>query len=454
MTNVRDFGAVGDGRADDTEAIEHAVAEGAGSLVLPRGRYRLTRGVEVPLDARGPIAISGSGGTACLVMEAPGPALRFTGTHQKTAFTEDFDPRVWTTERMPRVEALAIEGAHDEADGLVFTGTMQATVSGVLIRRCRHGIRMQGRNRNLLVADSHLYHGRPGGIGLYLHEADLHQAIVVGCHISYWPHAGIKVERSEIRNLQITGCDIEYNHDPDAPDSADVWIDARGGRVREGTIASNTIQAKLSPGGSNVRIEGPDDEQSRGAGLWTITGNVLQSQAVNLRLTSCRGVVATGNSFASGYERSILARRCRLLNLAANTLDYNPDYEGDRVDGITLADCRGVNLNGLSLQSTRGAAPAGEGGALTIERSADVLVGGCQVLDAEDAAIRLVEVERVTITGCMIVDRPELEAPRPGIVQVGACRDVVIVGNSVSPMRGLVEQPRARAGSKETHLVT
>jgi hypothetical protein len=42
--NVRDFGAVGDGRADDTEAIARAAAAGAGPAVLylPAGYYRVT----------------------------------------------------------------------------------------------------------------------------------------------------------------------------------------------------------------------------------------------------------------------------------------------------------------------------------------------------------------------------------------------------------------------------
>ena len=35
MSNVRDFGAIGDGRADDTEAIQHAIDEGVGLVEFP-----------------------------------------------------------------------------------------------------------------------------------------------------------------------------------------------------------------------------------------------------------------------------------------------------------------------------------------------------------------------------------------------------------------------------------
>src|SRR2546430_1208553 len=44
MCNVRDFGAKGDGRKLDTEAINRAVAtcsaQGGGKVLLPPGRYR------------------------------------------------------------------------------------------------------------------------------------------------------------------------------------------------------------------------------------------------------------------------------------------------------------------------------------------------------------------------------------------------------------------------------
>ncbi|MBX6315979.1 MAG: right-handed parallel beta-helix repeat-containing protein [Isosphaeraceae bacterium] len=430
MIDVRDFGAAGDGSADDTDAIQHAVDEGGGALVLPRGTYRLTRPVEVPLDRRGPIALSGSGGTARLCMEGAGPALRLVGTHDKTADPEGFRPEVWERERMPTVADLEIVGHHDQADGIELRGTMQATIRGVLVRRCRFGLHLVGRNRNLLLADVHLYHGRPGGIGVYFDGVNLHQANIVGCHISYFPHAGIKVQRSEVRNLQITGCDIEYNYDPDRPDSADVWIDAREGTVREGTIASNTIQAKHSPGGANIRIEGPPLEAASGTGLWTIAGNILQSQAVNLLLRSCRGIAVTGNSFASGYERSIIIERCRHIVVGANTFDHNPDYGGGRIDGITIRGSAGISLANLILDDIRAGGPDG-GGAIEVYDSREVAIVGCQVLDPAHRGIDLIEVHHARVSDCTVLDRRDPPAMREAIRLSGSGRGNLVLGNLV-----------------------
>ena len=50
--SVRDFGAVGDGVADDTAAVAAAVASGAGEVRLPPGTYRLTAPVLVGAGIR------------------------------------------------------------------------------------------------------------------------------------------------------------------------------------------------------------------------------------------------------------------------------------------------------------------------------------------------------------------------------------------------------------------
>ena len=408
MANVRDYGAVGDGIADDTEAIRHAVAEGDGTLRFDRGTYRLRGTVEVVLGDRGPLAIVGDG-TARVVMEAAGPAFKIVGTHEGTAEPASQTPRVAAKERLPTVSGIEIHGAHADAVGVELSGTVQATLQGVLIRRCLIGVHLTKRNRNLLIDACHLYEGQGPAIGVYFDGVDLHQAIIVGCHISYHRHAGIKIARSEIRNLQITGNDIEYN-DADRegePDSADVWIDAREGRVREGTIASNTIQAKPSPGGANIRIEGPDRDDAAGAGLWTIVGNVLQDQERNLWLRACRGVNVVGNSFASAVRHSIDIDACRVVAVGPNTIDRNPDYQGDPPiyrNGVVVRRSSSVTLTGLILETVRAGRPD-RGAAISVLDSDAVTIGHCQIIDPTARGIEVADSRNVLIDACTVIDR-------------------------------------------------
>lgn len=269
MSNVRTFGAKGDGSADDTAALQHAVEKASdGILEFPRGDYRIRRTVEVRLNEHGRLGLIGHG-VGRVTMTGPGPAFRFMGTHTKNADPLSFAASVWEKERMPLLQGLEIVGAHAEADGIEFLRVMQPTLIGMLIREVRHGVRLRERNRNLLLDSCHVYNCR--GVGVFLDQVNLHQAIIHGCHISYCKGGGIKVVGGEIRNLHITGNDIEYNFDLAAKESADVWIEAGAGGVREGSIVSNTIQAKVSPGGANLRLVGPNDINK--ISMWTLSGD-------------------------------------------------------------------------------------------------------------------------------------------------------------------------------------
>ena len=95
MTDVKHFGAKGDGRTDDTAAIQHAISTGDGVLEFSRGDYRITKTLLVDLAKNGRIAIHGDGGIAKIIMDGPGPAFFLKGTHKKSADPLGFAPQVW-----------------------------------------------------------------------------------------------------------------------------------------------------------------------------------------------------------------------------------------------------------------------------------------------------------------------------------------------------------------------
>ena len=183
MSNVREFGAVGDGRADDTEAIQHAVSQGDGVLHFPPGTYRITQSIEIRLAKRGPLSIDGSGGTARVVMAGPGPAFRLVGTHGGTGDPGSRKGNVASHQRLPTIRNFEVEGAHAQADGFELIETMQSVFEGVLVTRCRHGIHLIKRNRNVLISHCHIYFNT--GVGVYLDGVNLHQINIASSHISY-----------------------------------------------------------------------------------------------------------------------------------------------------------------------------------------------------------------------------------------------------------------------------
>jgi pectate lyase-like protein len=436
---VRDFGAAGDGRTDDTEAVEHALEQGDGVLYFPPGEYLLTRTVAVKLADTGRFGMHGAAGVSKILMAGAGPAFHILGTHDKTADPTGFRPEIWSRERMPTVLNLEIEGRHRQASGFLVEGTMQPTFEGVLLRELYHGIHVRGRARNVLISHCHIYNNR--GIGVFFEKLNLHQAIIVGSHISYCRAGGIKIIGSEIRNLQITGNDIEYNFDLDAEASADIWIDssADGSSVREGTIVSNTIQAKYSPGGANVRMIGYNAEQNHKAGMFTISDNLIGSQEINVHLVACRGVVVSGNVIYSGHQRNLQVDGSRNIVVGPNSFDHNPDYgERELCTGVRLADSTDCAMTGVVLHDCQAGQhtvanvkPIERQGLLEIVRCRRINVSGCQVLDGQPYGIYLDDSSRVSLTGCQIFETRDEPKSRASIRWTGAGRGNFLSANTL-----------------------
>ncbi len=439
MSNVRDFGAIGDGRHDDSDAVQHAVDMGDGVVLFPPGDYLLTRTIEVDLRQRNRFGVSGSSGTARVIMAAAGPAFHLVGAHGGTAQPSDFSPEVWQRERMPTATNLEIEGAHAEADGFLLEGTMQSTFEGVLLRKLRHGIRVTRRARNVLISHCHIYHN--SGIGVFFDEVNLHQAIISASHISYCLAGGIKIVGSEIRNLQITGNDIEYNYDVAAVASADVWIDSSADRatVREATICSNTIQAKSSPGGANIRIVGHNPQDNHKAGMLTICGNLIGSQEINVHLVACRGVTVVGNVIYSGEQRNLQLDGCRNIVIGPNSFDHNPDYRDKELcTAVRLADSRDCTLTGNLIQDSQagqhtvaGVRPIERDGLLEIARCQRINVSGCQILDGVPVCVHIEDSHHVSLTGCTLTDGRDEQKTEFAIVWRGAGSNNYLAANSI-----------------------
>ncbi|MBL8808626.1 MAG: right-handed parallel beta-helix repeat-containing protein [Planctomycetaceae bacterium] len=444
MTQAGDFGATGDGQTDDTEALQHAIDEGVGELVLPRGDYRITRPLTVNLAQCGRTSIRGESGTCRILMQAAGPAFLLKGTHTTTADPNSFRPEEWTHERMPQVRDLEIVGQHPEADGIRIEGVVQPTITGVLLRQLRHGIHITGRARNILISSCHIYHNT--GVGIFLDAVNLHQTIISDSHISYCRLGGIRIEKSEIRNIQITGNDIEYNNngghkvpDADGVPTAEIWMDASEGSIREGTICSNTIQATYSPNGANIRIIGQRDAVNAKAGMLTIAGNLIGSQWINIHLSSVQGIAISGNSIYSGHHRNLLMEDCSQVTVGDNSFGHNADYgvERELCTGVTLLRCRDSVFSGNVLQDCQtgrhqfpGAPELQREALLELQECSNVIVSHCQILDSAPYGVRIKDSVDLILSTSVIADRrsPPLQKSaifwtgETGTSMIHACR--------------------------------
>ena len=406
-TNVKDYGAKGDGINDDTKSIIAAVHQSEDGVVnFPSGLYRITATIEILLEETGKIGLVGNGGSATIIMDGAGPAFKFIGSHTKgSASPLTVSDQVWERERMPLVSGIEITGGHPDACGLELTGTFQAIISSVCIREVKTGIHLTDRNRNIIIEGCHIYNCRK--IGIFLDALNLHQINISHCHISYNKESGIKVSRSEIRNFQITGNDIEYNYDPDADASADIWIDTseRGSSVREGTITGNTIQAIPSPGGCNIFFEGEENNSNK-IGLWNISGNHISNQTVNIKFNNVRGVSIIGNTFIRGYDRHIIAENCKNLVIGSNVFDRNEDYFPPDLKadgGILLKNNNNIIFSDNILQGIEKHAT------VEIDGGEEISVSNCQLTDIKNLGIKVENCSKIHINECVITAQSSTE---------------------------------------------
>ncbi|MEM7393694.1 MAG: right-handed parallel beta-helix repeat-containing protein, partial [Verrucomicrobiota bacterium] len=373
------------------------------------GTYRITETIDIPT---GKISLHGSDGTATLLMEGEGPALRFTGHHRGTGDPNTVKPTVHELERMPVLRDLVIEGRNPKADGVELIETLQMRLEGLLVRKLRHGIRLFKRNRNLMINHCHIYHNT--GIGIFLDRVNLHQINIGDNHISYNRLGGIRIEGSEVRNLQITGNDIEYNNIKchrklRAEPTAEIYIDttAKGASVNEVTIASNTIQSTISPGGANIRIlESPDT--GRPPGLWSISGNIIGSQENNIHLTGCHGVTLSGNSIYSCGQRNLLVEQSDQINIGANNFRrHTPSMH----TGVRLVDSRDCVISSCILKDKFPEGQPTGASLLELKNCERVNITGSQFLDGVPYGIDVDHSRWINIAGCTVADtRPERKA--------------------------------------------
>lgn len=410
-SGVRAFGAIGDGKADDTAAIQKAVDSGIGCVRLPKGVYRITKPIVIELDRVGYTSFAGDG-VARIEMAGPGPALKFVGTHFKSADPKGFTPEVWGRQRMPCVDGMGIAGDHPEAIGIQAVGTMQLTISRTHIRGVLHGIHLVENNRNVTVADCHIYENR--GVGIYYDDVNLHQSNISNSHISYNAGGGVVSRAGNVRNIHITGCDIESNMSPDTPPTANVLIDCTGSKYGTGEVAVTgcTIQHNnRSPESANIRIIGRSEPSGKlelvREGNVTITGNVLSDVRVNVHLKDCRGAALTGNTFWMGFTHNLLIEDCSNIVVGPNNFDRNPRYAyGNTLDannGLVVRNSEDCTLAGLHITNVW-REPAG----LLIEKCRRFNITGSTILDCDNVGLLLKDVTDSRVTDCLIRDdRPD-----------------------------------------------
>jgi parallel beta-helix repeat protein len=416
---------------DMTSALQTQIDKNGGTLLLTAENYRITSTLEFDLKKLGAAAIKSIGGST-IIMDGAGPAVRFTGTHEGTASPKSFKPATWN-ERMPIVTGIEILGAHPEADGIELKQTVGAIVNRVSVRWCRHGIHLAVRNRNVLISDCHLYEN--SGIGVFLDDVNLHQINVSNSHISYNRAGGIVVRDGSVRNLQVTGCDIEGNMpgDDTPTNTANILIDVSGSAdtraksIAEIAITGCTIQHSANYsgseekttalGGANIRLAGKEIYPINSV---TISGNVLSDTTTNIDITHSHDVTINSNTFFAPKPNNLLVANSQRVVVSGNT--FNP-RQFARPGTIRFTDCDDCILANSTVHKF-----ATDAGAVILDGCSGCLLSGLVLSDC-DSGIVLKDTSETTVANCRVSRTKEGDAD---IAIDKSNRSIRLSGNSFS----------------------
>lgn len=425
-----DFASLPDSSGD----LQRQIDENGGILNLPPRVFRLTKTLQFDLARHGMAAARAENGTATLIMDGPGPAVRFQGTHEGSADPKAFKAATWN-ERMPIVEGLVIVGNHPEADGVELVQTVQPVVHQVSVRWARHGIHLAVRNRNVIVSDCQIYEN--SGCGVFYDDVNLHQSNISNSHISYNRAGGVVIRGGNVRNVQIAGCDLEANMPGEAEPvggepvtrAANILIDVsetpddKSRSVAEVAITGCTIQHSanysggedqtVAPGGANIRLLGKE--------VWpidsvAITGNVVSDTTTNFHLDHCMDITISGNTFFAPKPENLVVTNSTRVIVSGNT--FNP-RQFERPGLIRFADSTDCVISGATLHSHLA------GGGLLLENCSGFLIDGVRLTDCA-AGIVLKNVRDTTLSHCRASGSPE------GTVELsidGESRGILLDGN-------------------------
>lgn len=414
---------------DATEMLQRMVDSSTGLVEFPAGTFTISKPIIVDLTALGYRGIRGANGATRLIMTGAGPAIRIVGDHQGTANPESVEEHTWERERFPVISGLEILGRHAEADGIELVRTMKCTVQNVLVRQCRYGIHLVERNRNFLLADSHIYQCTDTGV--FLDDGNLHQVNIIGNHISYNQRAGIRQWNGDVHNIQITGNDIEYNAGSEES-SGEIVLEAPETLVSEYTIVSNTIQARPEHAGANIRILGSEANTPHAARAITIASNVIGSRTKNIEIEHASRTAITGNTIYGGVELSVHLKHCQNFVLSDNVIGTRPSmYEAHAQyrDGLLLEDCSDSSLTGNVINGMWSGSEE-EGGGVTLRDCRCLRISSCQILDSKYRGIDLMNAVGCVISDNTIANR-DLANVLPAIAISGESRGNLVQANLV-----------------------
>lgn len=321
--NAKAFGAVGDGRADDTAALQKAidaVAKTGGTLAIPDGTYL----IDATRDSGRVGLRMGSGMTLRM---SPGAILKAipnaSATYSIIAVADCHDVTIL---------GGTLEGDRDGhrgtggewGMGLTIIRSRNVMVQDITARECwGDGFYVTEPNRGITFCHVVADHNRRQGMSITGADGIVVRNSVFRNTQGTAPQCGIDVEPNPgetVTNLQILDCTVTGNHGGGIAGGPPVAARANAfftrSRIARNLVAGNGGWGILVSACSGDAIEDNIVRDTRGYGIllrsgaldMTVRGNLVSGSAKNgIYLEDCAGTTVTGNTVTGNSGRGIRA---------------------------------------------------------------------------------------------------------------------------------------------------
>lgn len=344
--NVKTYGAVGDGVADDTTAVQTAItaAAGVGAVYGPTGIYKITSQLTIPDNT----TIFGDGWSSIL-------RFSWTTTAGGSTFLVNTNAGNTTGNSNIHLRDLSIEGTHT---GVPFGQPTPGPASGLLMRRVDNfsctGVRFY-RVPGISLA----YQGVRRGIiaNNLVHECG-RDGITGGPYVE-WPLEDIVVSSNVVKVVGDDGIAVHAYADTSTPNTQ--------GRPHRITITGNTVYGQSSYVGTTATV-------SMTSGSAVVTGTGFTAADVGKTMAvpgaGASGATLTAKIITFTSSTSVTLQTAASTTVGSASASYsNGAGRGIYLHGIEDSTCTGNVVDstfshGISLaaDTTSGNGPGGVGG--------------------------------------------------------------------------------------------
>lgn len=328
-------GLVGDGVADDTEALQ-AIVDEYENIILPSGLHiKITDTIAIDTaDSK-----LFDGGNCEIIISGDFPAFEITGSivSPMTATPVSLNSQIINDEGSFEFKNIKIRSDDNtKGTGIEIDSCFKTNIRDCYIHNVKTGIHFVGRSRDLIIEGNQIY--ACWNYGLHFDGVNLHQLNIFGNHISYCLKCIYLDTPDSMANIQIVGNDIEVSNYPTSPlvedDFECICInsgDGLDGILQEIVISGNTIQGHSR---NNVMIE-INGGSLRNIRLLSFIGNHVSNCLKSLlKLTRVHNATIQGNTFANAGEYAIeMVNYCEKINISGNDSDQAGNTNGGFIKG-------------------------------------------------------------------------------------------------------------------------